>query len=61
VPCINPLEQEFYLDGHLTDALIEMTVAEFMGVMKSAPEDPLNNAIEDPQRVAAPRPQQQQR
>jgi hypothetical protein len=61
VPCINPLEQEFYLDGHLTDALIEMTVAEFMGVMKSAPEDPLNNAIEDPQRVATPRPQQQQR
>lgn len=55
--CINPLEQEFYLDGHLTDAVIEMTVQQLVGVMKSMPEDSINNAVEDPQRVATPRQQ----
>jgi len=45
------------LDGHLTDAVIEMTVQQLVGVMKSMPEDSINNAVEDPQRVAAPRQQ----
>ena len=58
-PCINPLEQEFYLDGHLTDAVVEMTVQQLVGVMKSMPEDSLNNAVEDPQRVSQPQRQAQ--
>ena len=57
--CINPLEQEFYLDGHLTDAVVEMTVQQLVGVMKSMPEDAINNAVEDPQRVSQPQRQQQ--
>jgi hypothetical protein len=58
-PCINPLEQEFYLDGHLTDAVVEMTVQQLVGVMKSMPEDSFNNAVEDPQRVSQPQRQAQ--
>jgi hypothetical protein len=56
--CVDPLDQEFYLDGHLTDAVIEMTVQQLVGVMKSMPEDSINNAVEDPQRVMSS-PQQQ--
>jgi len=45
--CIDPMEQEFPLDEHLTDAIVGAVAQELISMFKSMPEDAANNAIED--------------
>ena len=45
--CIDPTEQEFPLDEHLTDAIVGAVVQELLGMFKQMPDDSENNAIED--------------
>jgi len=45
--CIDPMDQEFPLDEHLTDVIVGAVVQELLGMFKQMPDDSQNNAIED--------------
>ena len=60
--CIDPMEQEFPLDEHLTDAIVGAVAQELISMFKQIPADGENNAIEDASGGPSLRqaPQQQQ-
>jgi len=57
--CTHPYEQEFPIDGHLIDALVQMAAQELIQIFKTIPSDVLNNATED-QGAVPQQPRQQQ-
>ena len=52
--CVNPYEEDFPIDLHIMDALIQMATQELIQVFKSVPSDDQNNAAEDKQRMPQP-------
>ena len=60
--CIDPMEQEFPLDEHLTDAIVGAVAQELISMFKQIPMDSENNAVEEAGGGPALRqaPQQQQ-
>ena len=58
--CIHPYEQEFPIDGHLIDAVIQMASQELLQIFKAIPSDVENNATEDSTGPGMSPPRQQQ-
>jgi hypothetical protein len=60
--CTHPYDQEFPIDGHLIDAVIQMASQELLQIFKAIPSDVENNATEDTGAGVPPQqPRQQQR
>ena len=56
--CIYPHDEEFPIDAHLLDAVVQGAVQELIGMFKTMPVDNTNNAAEEG-RVAPPAARQQ--
>lgn len=56
--CVNPYKQEFPVDQHLMDGIMQFAVQELVQIFKSIPQDENNNASED--KFAGSMPQTQQ-
>lgn len=54
-PCVYPHNEEFPIDEHLTDAVIQMATQELVQVFKSVPADDVNDSADKPggSRIAA--------
>lgn len=47
-PCIDPYREEFPIDEHLTDAVIQMATQELVQVFKAMPSDQENDSLDQP-------------